>query len=236
MIKLRVLKPKGIEEFEKFINEVRKNKNTSTPDLNTNEFSSEFTPPIEIEEKKTFETRLETAKYLYEKFEKAGIKRNQIIGEENKGLWTWLAYIWFEQITNNRENISDENERYIASSQGLRYYKHLIAGSYYLFSLLGEEDSKLFLYSPSYKILDTVDHMGCYGYIIRYPNIVKTAKLLYWDEQENKPKTGASSDKPGCIRRFTTVINQLELTYNIYTMTPEEIISLLPEEFNEWKT
>lgn len=93
MIKVRVLNEEGIKEFIKFIEEAKKNVESNKPDLNTNEFSMEFTPSIEIEENKAFDTRLEMAKYLYEKFGNAGIKRNQIIGEENKGYGLgWLIY------------------------------------------------------------------------------------------------------------------------------------------------
>ncbi len=242
MTKVRVLNEKGIEEFIKFIEEAKKNVESNKPDLNTNEFSMEFTPSIEIEENKAFDTRLEMAKYLYEKFENAGIKRNQIIGEENKGLWTWLAYIWFEQITNKRENIG-RIERHVAfypsspREKQQRRNIHLIYGAYYLYSLLGEENSKIFLLSPPYKIWDTVDRLGCTEYVIRYPEIVKTAIHFYWDNEKNRPKPNLrDSDKPGNITRFLSLINQLELTYNIYQMKCEEIISLLPEEFNDWKT
>lgn len=241
MIRVRILNERGIKEFEKFINQVKENKNISKPDLNTDEFSSEFIPPIEIDEDKTFNTRMEMAKYLFNLFEKNEITRDKIIGEENKGLWTWLAYMWFNQITDNRNKIK-RIERYIAfypASPRERFQRrniHLIYGTYYLFSLLREEYSKIFLSSKPYINWDTIDRLGCTEYIIRYPNIIKAAEILYWDENRQQLKKGSGNKKnPGNIRRFVTFINQFELTYNIYTMSPEEIISILPEEFNEWK-
>jgi hypothetical protein len=68
------------------------------------------------------------------------------------------------------------------------------------------------------------------------PKIVEVLDILYWDDKSNRPKRGAQSQSnPGNIRRFSKVISQLELTYDVYTMKPNEILQLLPSEFDQWK-
>jgi hypothetical protein len=40
---------------------------------------------------------------------------------------------------------------------------------------------------------------------------------------------------PGSLYRFVDVIQQLDVTYDLYSISGPEIISLLPGEFNHWK-
>ena len=235
MIAIRVFRDQGINEFKKYILGVKNNSNTPVPNLNDEPYSYKFTPTVNIDENKFFSTRMDIAKYLSKQFSSAGVQPRDVIGAGKEGLWTWLAYIFFSQITDNRRKIL-RLERYICSSDWNRYYVHLIAGAYYLFTFLGEELSKLFLCSSPYILNDFNDHMACYQYIVGYQNIVEVAHILYWDEQRNAPKKGAQSIKnPGNIRRFAKVISQLELTYDVYTMTPQEILKILPKEFDKWK-
>ena len=57
-----------------------------------------------------------------------------------------------------------------------------------------------------------------------------------FDKSKNKPKAGTQSKtRGGSLFRLITVIQQLELTYDLYSMNSEEILQLLPEEFDNWK-
>jgi len=42
-------------------------------------------------------------------------------------------------------------------------------------------------------------------------------------------------DMPGTLYRFIDVIQQLDLTYDLYSMNGEEILGLLPPEFDRWR-
>ena len=61
--------------------------------------------------------------------------------------------------------------------------------------------------------------------------------ILYYDDVQNKPKRGPIMNKnaPGSLYRFINVIQQLDLTYDLYSMSGAEIVGLLPGEFNLWK-
>jgi hypothetical protein len=62
------------------------------------------------------------------------------------------------------------------------------------------------------------------------------AATLYFDYKKNKPKFGAiPKNKPGTLYRFIDVIQQLDLNYDLYSMSRDEILDLLPQEFNKWK-
>jgi hypothetical protein len=236
MIALKIFTEEGIHRFTENIHNVRNDPATLLPDLNTEPYSLEFQPSIYIDENKTFATRMDMASYLSERFRNASVSRENAVGLGKEGLWTWLAYLWFDQITDQRRYVG-RTERYVCSSDWNRYYVHLIAGAYQIFVSLGEDGSRLFLCSEPFILNDFNDHMACYQYIVGYPNIIKVAHTLYWDENTRRPKRGSQTTKnPGNLRRFSKFISQIELTYDVYSMKCDDILNLLPNEFDRWKT
>ena len=225
----------GENRFREFISQVRNNPNAEKPNLNIEPFSREFSPRIMIDNEIAFNSKLELAQYLDNIFKEAKISREDVIG--NKGLWTWLAYIWFKQLTNNCNNILRRDEHYICTepSNYRRYYIHLVAPPYILYSLYESRISMLFLYNPPWEINDFTERVAANQFLISHKNIVEVMYILYFDEKNQRPKRGSTSQKaPGNIRRFIKVLRQFELTYDIYSMAPQQIIEILPEEFKKW--
>ena len=67
-------------------------------------------------------------------------------------------------------------------------------------------------------------------------SIIITFTDLYFDRVKMKPKRGAQSKtSPGNLRRLSSILKQISLTYDLYSCTSEEIEELLPEEFDPWK-
>jgi hypothetical protein len=226
--------PKGEEKFREYIHNLKANPLCQRPDLNSEPFSKEFSLVISIDETRQFNSKLELAEYLQNCFEGAGLKREDVI--PLNGLWTWLAYIWFEQLTNQRRNILKREEHYICTtpSNFRRYYIHLVAPLYVIYSLHNLPFSLLFLYNPPWEINDFTERVAANQFLISHENIVEAIYKLYFDPQRGQPKRGAQS-RPGNIKRFVKVIRQFELTYDIYTMSADSILNLLPPEFDDWK-
>jgi len=238
MIAVRIMMPEGESKFREYITALRENASAACPDLNIEPYSSEFSPHIEVDSDISFNSKLELAEYINEKFRKTDVKREKIIGEN--GLWTWLAYLWFDPLTcfdsSTGNRIIREEAKYICSSDYRDYYRHLVAGPYRIYSLHGSDFSKIFLYSPIHEHNDFIEQIASRQFLISHPNLIEVLFRLYWDESKEKPKSGAQSrGKPGTLRRFVKVIQQFELTYDVYSLSAEEIIRLLPEEFNKWK-
>jgi hypothetical protein len=235
MISLRCLSNDGIDRFREYIQAVKENPYAPRPDLNIEPYSDEFQPRMEIHETKIFSTRLELAEYLKNSFEESGIERNVLIGKND--LWSWLAYLWFDQLCPVKNGIRKvrETAKYICSSHYTDYYRHLVAAPYIIYELHGS-NSKLFLHNPLYEHNDFIEQFASKQYIISNKNLIEVAHRLYWDEVTKQPKTSAQSKKrSGNHIRLKKVFDQLELTYDIYSMTGDEIIDILPEEFNDWK-
>lgn len=233
MIQIRKFDSEGVKLFSDFIFSAKDGNNILKPDLN--KLTNIIFDGLQIDENKIFDSRLEIGQYLNDLFNLKKIERKQLCIKGMEGFWTWLSYIWFDQITKNQEYVR-RTERYICNQSWNRYYVHIIAGAYYLYSVLGKEKANLFLNSPPYIISDFNDHLACYQYIVNYKNLLDVVIELYWDKNNNKPKTAAtSSEKPGNVRRFSIFVSQLELTYDVYSMSKEKILNLLPQEFNTWK-
>lgn len=237
MIQARIFSEEGENEFRKYIQTLRTNHSVPRPNLNDQPHSKEYVPSFLIDETKKFSSKLELAEYLDECFRNHSIKRENILLEQK--LWTWLAYIWFDQLapvqTNGVRRLR-EDAKYICNSEYRDYYRHLIAGIYNIYSLHGKINSLIFLCSPIYEHNDFIEQFASRQFIISHKNIIETITKLYFDSSLKRPKRGAQSrDRPGNIRRFVEIIQQFELTYDIYNISPEGIIALLPSEYDEWK-
>jgi len=230
--------PEGESKFIEYITALRKVPSATCPDLNIEPYSKEFSPYIEVERDISFNSKMELAEYINGKFDKAGVRREEIIGKS--GLWTWFAYLWFDSLTcfdSRAGNRSIREEaKYICSSDYRDYYRHLVAGPYYIYSLHGSGLSKIFLYSPIHEHNDFIEQIASRQFLISHQNLIEALFRLYWDNKKVRPRSGAQSrNRAGTLRRFVKVIQQLELTYDVYSLSSEEIIRLLPDEFNEWK-
>ncbi len=237
MTVVRVMKPEGEKRFREYIATVRENPSATRPDLSTSPYSVEFGSRIEVDEPVSFNSKLELAGYINEKFKDADIQREIVIGES--GMWTWLAYFWFDQLTCDPQTGCQkirEEAKYICTKDYRDYYRHLVAGPYSIYSLYGSRLSKIFLYSPVYEHNDFIEQIASRQFLISNLSLIEVLYCLYWDENMKRPKIGAQSrKKPGNLRRFIKVIQQFELTYHIYSLSAQEIINLLPQEFDEWK-
>ncbi len=236
MVILRKMSSQGVDRFREYIQSLKNAPQLPHPDLNTEPYSHEFQPLVDIDETKNFSTRIEIGRYLTGILQKANTDRSIII--ENSGIWTWLAYLWFGQLCPLRQGNRKirESARYICSTDYTDYFRHYVAGAYDIYSLYGEPLSFLFLKTPIDEISDFVEVFACRQNIISNKNLIELIHHLYWDVSSDRPKSGSvARNKPGNIRRLVKVIQQLEVTYDIYSMIPHKILSLLPSEFNIWK-
>lgn len=232
----RYLNEDGTNIFQNYIKELAENQKTNKPDLNNYDYSSVMVPAFEIDECKKFLTRMELGKYLFDELSKVGLNRENVINK-NIGLFNWLSYIYFDEICPIRDGIRKIREmaRYICSTNYTDYYRHYIAATYDIYSL-HNVNSNLFLNTPVFEHNDFMEQIASRQKIISYPNLISLLNILYLDYSTLKPKKSSSDrKKPGNIRRFIKLCDQLELTYDIFSIEPENILSLLPNEFEIWK-
>jgi hypothetical protein len=236
---IRKFTDEGIEQFRRYLAELREGATSPPPFhlLNDPVTSQPVNDEIQIENRE-FATRLKLARYLDDAL--AEIESDSI--ETDVYLWSWLSLFYFDQVCPTEENgirKPGRDYRHIPET-GYRYgHRHLLGGSYLVYTIygLGERLSKLLLSTPL-PIESKVHHeLATRQSFITNIGIVEAAHILYYDEKADKPKRGVivKKNKPGTLYRFIDIIQQLDLNYDLYSMTGEEVLQLLPAEFNQWK-
>lgn len=236
--KLRSLNADGMEKYKKALQELREKKCSEIPSslLLDSRYSNEVEEDIFIEQM-PFKSKKEICIYLAEAIQ---LGRNTKFYFDT-GLWSWLSLFYFDFVCPKHQDDSwkiREDHWYIAAHPKIayRYYRHCFAYPCRAYVEMGNAAEALLL-GPISKNTELAELFGGSKEIAYSTNIVRVASKLYMDERTKKIKRGAVSRNPhsGGIRRFTKVINQLALNFDLETMSFDEIYNILPQEFNFWK-
>ena len=236
---IRKLTDKGIERFRDYLAELRQGSKTPPPAilLENSEFSTPFKGDSEIE-LRTFRNRLNIAQYLDQTLD--GIFNDSL--QDDVRLWSWLSLYFFDQVCPVEENglrKPGRDCRHILEPGYPNGHRHLLAGPYLVYAVygLGQHLSRLLLWTPLHLESQFHNELAGRQTLITNKGLLEAADILYFNESENKPKRGTQVKKnsPGTLLRFINIIQQLDLTYDLYSMSGEEILALLPPEFDRWK-
>ena len=228
----------GIERAHALLDWVASNP-TADPDLSflNDENLIEEKFGVEFKSKKQFPNRLRLAKYIHEKLSQSEIENH----ERNKGLWVWLSMLYFDQLCPpNSKGVRKPGERarWIPDlTSWKRYYRHLIVGPYRIFASHKNEPELLvaILANEPSKSGDLYEQIASRQQLITNRNVVETINRLYFDEDKKKLKRGAGGKDKGGARRLADTLNQFDLTYDLYSVDTETLVSLLPKEFGRFK-
>lgn len=234
-MRLRRFNEIGIQHFAKLLESLRHGESVETPldFLNSRELS-ECVPQAGEFEVRLFDSRLELAAFVDNQLTdvKTGDEMTDI------GLWSWLGAAFLDSTCpadSNGTRKPGKDYRHIPSSSWRDFYRHLIRGPLRIFRLFkGNLDAaSIVLCQSPHSPGDFVEQLASRQERITNPAIIKTANTLYFDSKTGKPKRGASPKwhKPGTLRRYGDVLDQLDLTYDLYSMSADELVELLPDEF-----
>jgi hypothetical protein len=233
---VRILNDEGLRKFHQYLTDLRAGSAITPPrDILTDAWCSAKLP-INIEiENQIFDNRMEAAKYLYETLRPMGhLKISQ-----NVGLWSWLSFYYFDQVCPQiagGKRRPGHDSRHILDLDYRRYYRHLLAGPVNTVKLHGNK-APLLLCNPLNRPSKFYEEFSSRQMFITNGGVIEAANLLYYDHKKETAKRGAAvtTRKDGTIHRFIDVIQQLDLNYDLYSMTGDEVLELLPAEFNKWK-
>ncbi|RDD29366.1 hypothetical protein CR161_00830 [Prosthecochloris sp. ZM] len=186
----------------------------------------------EIDDAKHFPDRLSVGKYLN------NVLNDLHAEESNCGMWAWLSLVYFEQlcppIRNGKIN-PGKVYGYIPSELYTEYYRHKLLGPYTLYKLHGEYASTL-LSNPPHKVGEINEQIASRQTIVSNKEMIKAIHKLYYDADRTTFKRGATTrNKAGTVDRFWRVKEQLDFTYDFFSMQADSIIELLPSEFDRWR-
>jgi hypothetical protein len=234
--RVRTLNNQGIQKFKEYLYNLRQGWTGPSPKeiLKSNSFSAEFKGEIEVENR-PFSSKLEMAKYLYERLQV--LPHPQV--DQDVGLWSWLSVYYFDLLcpeNNLGKRTPGRDYRYVLDLNFRVYRYHMLLGPYTTYKLHGA-GAPLLLHGPLYETGRFYLELSARQAFITNRGIIEAANLLYFDATKGTPKRGAAvtARKPGALIRFIDVVQQLELTYDLYSMNGEEVLALLPSEFDQWR-
>lgn len=203
--------------------------------LDDTAFSNELPAEIAFDTSRLFASRFYAAKYLAETLAPLGVE----VTDRDVGLWAWLSLALFDQVCPDDAKgarYPGRDYRHIPEFGYRHRHRHLLFGPYQMCRrhdvrsivlLSGPLDSESGLYHEIASRQDLIANRG----------VLEAVLMLYFDPKRGRPKPGAqaSHHQPGTVRRFVRVLQQLDLTYDIYGLSGKQLLELLPEEFDHWR-
>lgn len=193
----------------------------------------------QIDDAIVFNTRYDFGRYLHEALP-AGLSTVQY---SNVGLWAWISAVYLGQLLkpSSRSKTHDlwSSYRYIPLDYSkFRYYRHLAFISFWLQRQLGENASRLFLSRPMYEHSDAIEQLYTSDKdFLTTPALLEVSVEMYLDPDVGSLKRNAlGKETPGSARRLATkVAKQLQMNFDMHSMSKEQVYRLLPPEFDAWR-
>lgn len=236
LFSIKTFNEEGLNEFERIIGEIKLGSIISIPeDLLFSDQYSEVLEPIVNIEKADYKNKNELIPFIVDKL---NLRENKHLYFD-RGLWTWLAGFFFDNICpvdGNGKRKINEAAYYVLKSpkEYTKYYRHLLAYYCRLFVEVGDS-AKIFLTGTFQTRGEITEQLGASQEIALNKGILFAANMLYWNEPTKSFKRGAAGNGAGSARRFVRIIKQYQLTYDLNSMAGTEIADLLPKEFSKWK-
>jgi len=237
-MKLRKLNRLGIIKFEEYLDHLRKPEGDQQPPpfhlLDNNETSEALPWGVEVHQE-SFQNLYELGQYLVPIINQCDQRRINF----DQGFWSWLGLFFFDQLCptgpDGRRRPGRHNYSYILSANRLHQYRHTIRTPYLFVREHGEKVFFMFC-SPVHIWPEITEQLAARQYFLGCRGVLEAAGHLYYDRLRNSPKRGAAAkNRPGTVRRFGIVLKQFELTWDLFSLTGQQVLEILPWEFDRFK-
>ena len=194
--------------------------------------SESVSTEIEVEQQR-LPTRFSVGEYLHGLLDDVTAPGVNI----DVGTWTWLSAFYFAQLCPQGSSPGDRPRWVPAMDNYRQYYRHLLAGPYLVYRAHSDNPHRAMalLANPPHQPGDIAEQLASRQELVTNPSVMEVATRLYINTANNSPKRGAAGRGPGSARRLAAVLNQLDLTWDLYGLDPDKLLDLLPEEFDQFK-
>lgn len=230
-MRIRKLTEYGQTEFTSYISRLRDGGVEEIPLwlLEHSDTSVEIEEAIDVEDI-NFSSRYEMGEYLCKKLKDTKIQK--YIGDQ--GFWSWLALFWFSQLCPENKDKSRNPSmyyNYVLSKDYKHRPRQAVYMSWQLVHMYGE-DARFLLCKEMSVRGELIEQLMARQDILSMRGVMTLASSLYTDKSNGQFKRGAAArDSAGCVSRFVSFLQQLELTYDLYMLKKNELEDLLPGEF-----
>lgn len=228
----------GLEVFSDYLVRARLGEEVSVPRhlLSDPNYSTVLSDDVMVDAGRSFGSRFNCAAYLH-----CALAEAPTDMERNVGMWAWLSLLYFDQVCPAGKDGGrkvGEHARYIPAPNAFqRFYRHLLLGPYLVYRAHKDNPSvaRAVLATPVNAPGDLVEQLASRQELVSNASAMGVATKLYVDSKGNL-KRGAGGKGPGSARRLVDVLNQFDLTYDLYAMPSDELLALLPKEFDRFLT
>lgn len=236
-MKLRKLNDAGLAGFENYLDNLEKDGTLPPPMefLSDPRCSDDASTSVELE-MRNFESRYDAAKYLYSLFANTGMPNL----EKDIHLWAWCSLYFFDilcPLTEKGFRKPRERAAYIPEPENFqRYYRHLLLGPYLIYRAHSDNPARAMalLCKPPHVISDIEAQIAAYQELVTNRFIVELTTKLYYDPKTKATRRGAGGKGAGSPRRLVAVLNQFDLTWDLYATTTPTLMKMLPKEFEKF--
>jgi hypothetical protein len=190
---------------------------------------------VQADADRVFPRRYDMSEYLHGLIAQLGLSDPT----RDKGLWAWLALLWFDQLApaNEGSRKVGEQARWLPADNSRRYYRHLVMGAYLIYEANRDRPQRAMalLHQPPHTPGDVVGQLAAYQKVVQSKAAVGAATKLYYDINCGAIKRGAGGSGPGSPRRLCTVLEQFDRTFDLQSLTEDRLLALLPAEFDRYK-
>jgi hypothetical protein len=235
-MKLSRLNEHGIQQFSLYLDQLKLAPSTPPPTwLLADGATSNTVSHVEVQER-TFASRYAASHYLDGLITSASLEA----AERDVGLWAWLSLFYFDQVCPIKDGVRKPGEqaRHVPDVQNFqRYYRHLLLGpvAIYRAHIDDPDRARGVLMTRVNAPGDVVEQLASRQELITNHSVMKVVTSLYFDVSTGTPKKGSGGKADGSPRRLADIINQYDLTYDLYSLSADGLLSLLPKEFDRFR-
>jgi hypothetical protein len=236
-MKLGRLKKAGIDRFNDYLDQLEASPQTEFPSdlLSFPAYFDVIDEETEVISHK-FSTRWEAARYLDSLFSTSGLTGV----ERDAPLWAALTAYYFDTlcpISPSGTRKIRERAAYLPEPENYkRYYRHLLLGPYLIYHAHRDNPARAMalLCKPPHVITDIEAQIAASQELVTNPAVVELATKLYYDPTTKSTKPGAGGKGAGSPRRYVSILRQFDMTWDLYAATTDELMDLLPKEFERY--
>ena len=159
--------------------------------------------------------------------------------EKDRGFWSWLSLFYFESVCPMVSGKRDPGrwDRHVIDPKGRGPYRHLLQAPYTIYSSFrgSYRDAMAALYTAVSAPGELAEQITGRQHLVSIRSVVKAYTELYFDPFKGTHKKDAAGRRRGSASRFGVVLNQLDRTFDLGSMSANQILDLLPSEFDRYK-
>ena len=230
-MKLRSFNTGGINRFKEFLSLTTRDTEDLLAFLGDPGLSTAVSPEIEVGAR-SFVNRFAAGEYLHSLLGDSNIFNL----DEDRGIWAWLSAFYFEQLCPDGTT-PGMHYRWVPAVNSFRnYYRHLLAGPYFIYRAHQDHPqlAMAVMATPLHRPGDIVEQLASRQELVTNHSVMEVATRLYIGE-DGLPKPRAAGRGAGSARRLADVLTQLDLTWDLYDLSTDKLLELLPAEFDEFK-